>query len=525
MAEFELEQGKSQKTLDKAGDGSLSEMAASELADTGTQESTYSKEGFKSALESQDAAQISAQLNGLTAEDAKLIAADSELMGMIANLEGEIRNSVYDRIYVGVQDVDAFCQIFLKRFNVAMGTKYSTDEEALKWAKQLVKNDEKPWTVNGLVRMYALFAKLPAAHLENLKIVLTTNTVDGGYGGAAYSADGVYYFDYDDSDCNTFLDHSEMYHGDIQEDGSTVINENDANYGLNYFDSTAAHELGHVVDFTQSTPFSERPDFLEKSGWKKYDTFNDPNAVTEVVKDTRSYMNRADPEEYVGDKTVSAMVDKIAEFMVKTRINDSSKIDALVDDAIFGDDKVIELNSDGSELTLEAAEARANEILEYWVAHDYTWESDEARDEYYALSDKVKQKNVTNELGASAQAYLNQNNNDEMAFANSLKKAPILEHIARSNYDMDPWFYGEPYGNLSNRQIHSDYHGMAWYSYDMSARANKISNYQFSTPAEEFAELYASYMAADASTRKTPEPLKSWFEANVLPLKEAKPVK
>ena len=206
MAEFELEQGKSQKTLDKADSGSLSEMAASELTDTGEQESTFSKEGFKSALESKDAAQISAQLNGLTAEDAKSIAADSELMGMIENLEGEIRNSVYDRIYVGVQDVDVFCQIFLKRFNVAMGMKYSTDEDALEWAKKLVKNDEKPWSVNGLIRMYALFSKLPPAHLENLKIVMTTDTVNGGYGGAAYSGKGVYYFDYADSDCNTFLD-------------------------------------------------------------------------------------------------------------------------------------------------------------------------------------------------------------------------------------------------------------------------------------------------------------------------------
>ena len=50
----------------------------------------------------------------------------------------------------------------------------------------------------------------------------------------------------------------------------------------------------------------------------------------------------------------------------------------------------------------------------------------------------------------------------------------------------------------------------------MKARSNKISNYQFSNPAEEFAELYASYMATDEATRKTPEGHKKWFEENVL---------
>ena len=525
MSDFELEQGKSQKALDSANNESTAEVSSqSSIQTVDVPAVAYSKDGFKAALEANNTDQISGMLNGLTAENAKEIAADAGIMGLIEGLELGIRNSAYDKIYAGIENIDALCKIFLNRFNVALGSKYSSDSDAIATARKLLAEDkEQEWTLNGARRVYALFMKLPASHLKNLKIVMTSNTVNGGYGGAALSASGVYYFNYADGDCNTYIDHSSMYHGDINEDGETVVNENDANYGLNYFDSTAAHELGHVVDYTQSTRFSDRDDFLKITGWKKYETFSDDNAVKEVIKDTRTYMDHADPEGLEGDTAAAAIIDSVGEHMIKERINEEAGISAVVEEAIFSDENVIEEKTEGT-LFLDAAKARMEEINEAWRQNNYAFRSDEERDEYYALYDKCKIKERLNAIGKSANDYADSNGKNIEKFADTLKTAPILKHIARANKGNDPWFHGEPFNNLHGRQIHSDYHGLDWFSYDVSARANKISNYQFSTPAEEFAELYASYMAADDKTRKTPEPPKSWFEENVLPLKPPQPV-
>lgn len=526
MSDYELEQGKSQQSLEAANN----ETAATEVSsqDKALAEDipavAYSKDGFKAALEAKDTKQISGMLNGLSAENAKEIAADSDLMALIEGLEPGIRNSAYDKVYAGIENIDTLCKVFKNRFNVALGSKYSTDSEAIATARRLLsETSEQPWTLNGARRLYALFTKLPASHLEKLKIVMTNNTVNGGYGGAALSASGVYYFNYADYDCNTYVDHSSMYHGDLTEDGKKVVNKNDANYGLNYFDSTAAHELGHVVDYTQSTRFSEREDFLKITGWKKYETLVDKNAANEVLKDTRTYMDHPNPAELEGDDAATAIIDSVGVHMINEKVNDEAGIASLVEEAVFGDENVIEETSEGT-LMLDAAKARMDEITEAWRKNNYQYASEADRDEYSVLYGKCKTKESLNSIGKSANDYANEKGKDAGKFADTLKTAPILKHIARANKGNDPWFHGEPFNDLHGRQIHSDYHGLDWFSYDMSARANKISNYQFSTPAEEFAELYASYMAADEKTRKTPAPLKAWFEENVLPLKPPQPV-
>ena len=66
-----------------------------------------------------------------------------------------------------------------------------------------------------------------------------------------------------------------------------------------------------------------------------------------------------------------------------------------------------------------------------------------------------------------------------------------------------------------NRPFHQGYKHRSWYSFDKSRWSDKISQYQYRDPIEEFAETYASFHAAPALGKKkgemTPQPLLQWF--------------
>ena len=65
------------------------------------------------------------------------------------------------------------------------------------------------------------------------------------------------------------------------------------------------------------------------------------------------------------------------------------------------------------------------------------------------------------------------------------------------------------------RPFHQGYTKRPWYSFDKSRWSDKISDYQYRDPFEEFAETYASYHAAPAFGKKkgemTPKHLLQWF--------------
>lgn len=65
------------------------------------------------------------------------------------------------------------------------------------------------------------------------------------------------------------------------------------------------------------------------------------------------------------------------------------------------------------------------------------------------------------------------------------------------------------------RPFHQGYKHRSWYTFDHSRWSDKISQYQYRDPIEEFAETYASFHAAPSLGKKkgemTPQPLLNWF--------------
>ena len=102
MADYELEQRKAQQTESDTGEGVSSTMSPQAAAKSNdAAKALYTAGDFKAALESKDATQISVQLNGISLEQAREIACNSTLMGLIESQDEAVRNSIYDKIYMG----------------------------------------------------------------------------------------------------------------------------------------------------------------------------------------------------------------------------------------------------------------------------------------------------------------------------------------------------------------------------------------------------------------------------------------
>ncbi len=101
------------------------------------------------------------------------------------------------------------------------------------------------------------------------------------------------------------------------------------------------------------------------------------------------------------------------------------------------------------------------------------------------------------------------------ALKNVLKTSHLFKHIGRGQSGNQAW-YKEAYDYLAPQQIHEAYAGDGWYSYNNSARAKKLSIYQFRDPGEEFAELYATYHMSEKKGEKVDATRKKWFEGQKL---------
>lgn len=85
-----------------------------------------------------------------------------------------------------------------------------------------------------------------------------------------------------------------------------------------------------------------------------------------------------------------------------------------------------------------------------------------------------------------------------------------------------PWTFSDGGGDLirvDDRMYHRDHYGQ-WVSYLADARANALSNYQFSSPGEWFAEVYAAIYDGkkkSAARDTLAAPVKEWFYQNLGP--------
>ena len=356
MADYELEQGKLQESKAKSDGDAASTMApqdAVKVADA----PKYTADGLKAALEAKNADKISAQLNGISIDTAKEIASNSVLMGLIESQEEDVRNSVYDKIYMGIQDVDTLCKIAYKRLGVAFGTKYSDNAEAIADAKGLLdsvvngrwqeykataddtmETIEKPWPLEGAQHLYSVLSRSPAAHLKSLKIVMVTDSASGcGAGGLARSTKGVYLITYDNRTIES-LDNYNQFHYKRDEKGNKIgYHETDATFGQNRLNGVVSHEFGHVVDYARSPSYSDTPEFREMSGWTEYKNTSSSEGASEVVKDLRKYMKQPDPLEFAENDAAKGVINAVAEELVMENASESSKIKAKITELLNGD--------------------------------------------------------------------------------------------------------------------------------------------------------------------------------------------
>lgn len=81
---------------------------------------------------------------------------------------------------------------------------------------------------------------------------------------------------------------------------------------------------------------------------------------------------------------------------------------------------------------------------------------------------------------------------------NKLDACQVLPKLPEAYAAKTPW-YKNPNGGpvFGNRVFVEAYAGRSWFSYDLSARARKVSQYQFRAPGEWFAEAYATYHEPD----------------------------
>ena len=525
MSIYEHETSKSQQNQEIANEESqaVSELRA-EVGEPGeAEEIPYSLEALKEAMQAGDSEKISGMLNCITEKDMAEIVGDTAAMNMIDSLDDVTRNAVYDKIYMAITDVDTLCVMAKKRLGVAFGRKYSDDEKALNNATSLLRSViqdasnksykskpddtletlEKDWPLEGAQHLYSVLMKAPESHLQKLKIVMVTDSNSGGgAGGLAYSNLGVYLIKYDNNKIDT-LDNSIMFHGDKDENGKehvifTDMNGNDigegrftingenANSNHNRLNNVIAHEFGHVVDYGHSPNYSSMESYRKITGWKEYYHAKSEDGAAEIVKDLRSYMSRPDPESLAGNKDATELIDLIAQELVMDDAG-PDELAAKVDDVLNGGGPVLtteNMDSNGNE-TLEEKEARLAQLQIEYKKNNY--DSTIWREQIMPLQAEIKQmkrRAITNPV---VDRIMAENEPDEK-FADTLKSAPILDHIVHVTTGMDPWFYYEPLSNLDKgRQLHANYAGK-WYSYDESARAHKLSNYQFCDPAEEFAE-------------------------------------
>lgn len=440
---------------------------------------------IKKAISDGDAKTLSSELSAASVKELKEIATSKKTVEQIFKMNDAIsRNGALDRIYDGMTDVELLKDAIYVRFGVPVGSSKCSEEDA-KSVDRIsgIRDKEKPWTLNGAIHVYKVYLRLPQADLDQIRCLLTFGT-DTTPGGAAWRSGnkttGVYHVDYKESG----LDWTEGGKGNpythIESNAKKKYGTDDTRKGMVMMDLTIAHELGHIIDFSQSKPYSSRQDFRAINQWKEYPLGN-KKAIFDAIK-------AAMVTPFAGEMTAEEQ--RVADLCGKKALEEGAssptELGAVVSQVV--EDEYVEPKP---EKETENKEEKKSGILAFFVN---------------LFQQLFNRKSKTDNVGGRTKE----------ALVKMLAQSDALKHIPRAWASQSPWYKGELFDGMT-RQIHQGYENDSFFSFENEAwTRGKISKYQFRDPKEDFAETYATFFVANPIGSKTPAAHKQWFIAQGL---------
>ena len=421
-------------TETKATDDSLVSTPADEK-DTQTPESVAS-ELFSGKP---DWSKVYATLSSMPEVRQVIVDTPEYLIKILACLDASsqpVIHSILDNLVELVDDDETLTLFISRRFGIDMDPA-SYD-----------KNNTEVFGTNGLKEIYQVLLKLPPSHVKRL-LSLTTDDTNGGDASGVTSNSERIEISYEESDVQK------------KEDGG-YADEGDVMYGMTIFDTTLAHEMGHVADYKDR--YSMDKEFLGISGWVEY---KKPKKIVSTMVDN---MKNPLPDSLDSDDKKAA--------------KDAAK--EIIDDEVTDDSQY------ASYIEEEYEDGLLDKLIGF-VTGLFTKKEDKERQEK-EKKEKIAQKVET------------------------IKGSTLFKHINCAFATNAPWM-DECFEYLPQIQIHQGYEGGSWWSYKNGARTDstKNSRYQFRDPGEDFAELYATYYMSTPENRAKIEPnRKDWFERTVV---------
>lgn len=226
-----------------------------------------------------DGPAVVAVLKKATPVDLISIGTDDNLMTqMMLKLKGPDLATSLDYLHMSISSVDIMAKAIKVRFGVNLGSVPNDHENITKFKKAVEKSggkEEQKWTINGARRVYSTYMRLPQAHLNKLRAILTYDTQTGS-GGGAIAAYGAYHVGYSDKN----LDKKETVEH-CEKDAEKKYGVADSRVGLKLTDMTMAHELGHIVDLNEV--YSRTSDFRKISGWQEHSANKTDELVDKIT--------------------------------------------------------------------------------------------------------------------------------------------------------------------------------------------------------------------------------------------------
>jgi len=348
----------------------------------------------------------------------------------------QLINDILDNLVEIVNDEAILSKFITKRFGVDLSPGSYNPNNTINFEQ------------NGLKASYQVLKRLPPSHVKRL-LSLTTNNTSGGSSGVTRNSERIN-ISYNKNDIG-------------KTENGAYADKGDTMYGMVMFDTTLAHEMGHVADLKHR--YSRDNKFLKIAGWKEY------TSPKQIVKTIVS--NMEDPLPSSLDSTDK----KVAKAAAETIVEDQNTNDSEYDDII--------------KQTYQ--DKGYSPTIGEFISGLFTSKEDKKKKE------EEKAQGIPKKI-------------------QTIKQSTLFKHINIAFASKSPWMH-ECFSYLPKIQIHQGYTNSSWWSYKNKARTDitKNSRYQFRDPGEDFAELYATYYMGDESKRNEIEPKrKDWFEKTVV---------